>query len=638
VVREREEQYQRERQHRPKPHPRRNGTSGPCPPPKDLRAQAEHFAARLTPDRRAELARVLGLPESVLATLPLLGFSAKGFHEDYYHQPCFTFPELDGDGRVVGISCRYPDHEKKAKPGGSRGLTVPDGWQERDGPLYLPEGQSDTLALTAMGLPAVGRPSNTGGVDQLADLLSDLPADREVIVLGEYDPKPDGRWPGMEGAVQTAKALAGKPGRRVSWALTPGGAKVKDVRAWVSAQHPDVTCSDIWSELGERFVSALKVQTVEPVQAAGFRWAPIDSGTLARTDYWPSWLVTRVLVAGQAAVVGGARKMMKTSIDADLAVSLATASRFLGHFEVPAAVRVAFLSAESGYYTLKETAERICRARGLDLAALAENLLWQDTLPQFSNAGDLAELTDGLRRDGVGAVILDPTYLAMLAGQGPGGARAESLFDMGPLLLGVARACLAAGATPILSHHARKGVAGSLEPLDLDDLAFAGIAEFARQWLLLSRREHYEPGTGQHRLWLSVGGSMGHGGLWSVDIAEGVIDENFTGRRWDVAVGTAVEARQSEQHAVEEAKREKKSAQDRADDNALLVALDQLDPEQKGAGLNQVKDAAALSDGRMLRAVLRLKGEKVIREAPVEVEIGSGAKRTAKGLVRCADG
>jgi hypothetical protein len=374
----------------------------------------------------------------------------------------------------------------------------------------------------------------------------------------------------------------------------------------------------------------------EPGAGAGFVWAPVDAAAFARTDYSPEWLVKGLLVRGQPAVAGGARKMMKTSALADMVVRLASGTPFLGHFPVPRPVRVAFLSAESGPFTLQETHARVCAARGVRLADLKENLVLQFTLPQFGSGADLAELRDGLRRDSVGVIVLDPSYLAMTAGQGPGGARAENLFDMGPLLLGVARACLTAGTTPVLAHHSRKGTAASLEPLDLDDLAYAGVAEFARQWLLLSRRERYEPGTGRHKLWLTVGGSMGHGGLWSVDIDEGTIRDDFAGRKWDVTVRTATEARQSAREERDRARAEEQRARDREDDAALLGALDGLDPAGQGAGWNQVQDLSRLSDARMLRATQRLITQGVLEGRHVMVNVGVGLKtqRPVRGLRR----
>ena len=70
-------------------------------------------------------------------------------------------------------------------------------------------------------------------------------------------------------------------------------------------------------------------------------------------------LVKRVLVAGQPMIVGAPQKTLKTSVMCDLAVSLATATPFLGHFDVPRAVKVALLSGESGEWTLAQTLQRV---------------------------------------------------------------------------------------------------------------------------------------------------------------------------------------------------------------------------------------------------------------------------------------
>jgi hypothetical protein len=172
----------------------------------------------LTPERRDELALSLELPPASLTSLAI-GYCVTGPHAD--HGPCWTFPETDATGKVIGIMCRYVDGKKMCWPGSTRGLTIPIDWQKRPGPILCPEGASDTLALTALGLPAIGRPSNTGGVVLLATLFSSLPSDRQIIILGEYDPKDDGKWPGRDGAVKTAIELGKRLNRPVQWALPP---------------------------------------------------------------------------------------------------------------------------------------------------------------------------------------------------------------------------------------------------------------------------------------------------------------------------------------------------------------------------------------------------------------------------------
>jgi replicative DNA helicase len=393
-----------------------------------------------------------------------------------------------------------------------------------------------------------------------------------------------------------------------------------------AASASDFEPGDAWEGPGSKATS-------KPQTDAGYRFAPLTSAELVCRAKPPEWLVRRQLVAGQPGVIGGPSKSLKTSLAVDLALSLGSGTPFLGTFATYQRTRTVLMSAESGDWTLLETARRVSDVKGVRLEDA--DCLWDFTLPQLASPLHMDELCRGLERFAVKVAIIDPLYLCLLAGRTD--VKASNLFEVGPLLLAAARACLTVGCTPLFIHHTTKPSGRSHDPLDLGDLAFSGVQEFSRQWLLVNRREAFEQGSGIHRLWLSVGGSCGQSGLWALDVDEGSLGEDFAGRLWDVQVRTGHDEREGEGDKRLRAAEEKRSQARRADESRLLRALDQLDPEGNGAGLKRVRELAGLSGDAASGALTRLAAEGIVEEIKVEADIGSGATRKVQGLRRCRE-
>ncbi len=203
--------------------------------PQWLTENYPRLVANLTDERGAALAAALGLPISALDSIQVGWWSERRWWnpETQQHEGepgCWMFPEYDAHDRIIGLGLRWPTARKGHMAGGRRGLILPLGWRELSDPLLIVEGPSDVLAGRAIGLNVIGRPSNSGG----AELLAQVCRRRRMIVLGENDRKPDGRWPGKEGAEAVAGKLCEAWGLPVPVALPPDGAK--DLRAWVVAQ------------------------------------------------------------------------------------------------------------------------------------------------------------------------------------------------------------------------------------------------------------------------------------------------------------------------------------------------------------------------------------------------------------------
>lgn len=335
-----------------------------------------------------------------------------------------------------------------------------------------------------------------------------------------------------------------------------------------------------------------------------------SSKDLDEAEIEHSWLIEGMLVEGQPCILGGPSKSMKTTVLVELVLSVASGTPFLGKWKTSQA-KTLFISGESGQWTIQETARRIAKSKNLKLSTV--DAFWGYDLPKLSDEGELAAFSRNVATTGIKLVIIDPLYLCLLDGQSDKkqGKSAANVYDMGPLLKNIAKACLSAGATPILAHHTKKNLNNPHQPLELEDLAYAGVQEFARQWLLLNRREPYRPGTGEHALWFTSGGSVGHGGLWGLSVDEGIQGTNFEGRKWSVDVLTLDEIRQKK----EEAKIEKEQKEE--DDNEQIFLMHLVAYENDPPSRTQLMNELGWHKPKFGRIF-----ERLIKRGQIHTQIG----------------
>ncbi len=378
---------------------------------------------------------------------------------------------------------------------------------------------------------------------------------------------------------------------------------------------------------GERFeVSAFPIGsdddfTLDPINAHGIR---------ERQRQRRDWLVEGVAVAGQPLVCGGPSKTLKTSIMVDLAVSVGTGTPFLGRFRVPRKRMVLMLSGESDQATISETHDRIWAVKGIDPDDLDADgyVVFDFKLPQLANRRHLQELKRIIINEGAELLIVDPMYLCLR------GATLRDSTDMGDMLKRFADMCLAESCTPGMVQHDRRGTAGKPE---LANLAHAGIEEFARQWLLVGRRKQYQPGSGVHQLWMSIGGSAGHAATFAVEVDEGRQQLDFAGRKWAVKVMSEDEAESQDAERRDAKRQARQLTKDEADDAAFLAKLDHLNADGQGVRQREFRTALKWGPQRIRDAIARLVGNGLIEVVEREFVKTNGRAQAVSWVKRNAD-
>jgi hypothetical protein len=204
---------------------RRARTGGLLP---DFSNFAREFQRAVQPDRLAALALDLGLSVEALSQLGIGWSTSHG---------AWSFPMSDARGNILGIRLRMPNARKLSVKGSKEGLFVPADCSGEH--LLIAERPTDAAALLDIGFASVvGRPSCTGGIKLLAELVQRSTTKDAVIVA-------DGDDPGQRGAanlasvltvyVRTVRVIAPPPGTKDAREWLRRGGTRKDVQDHIAA-------------------------------------------------------------------------------------------------------------------------------------------------------------------------------------------------------------------------------------------------------------------------------------------------------------------------------------------------------------------------------------------------------------------
>jgi len=223
-------------------------------------------------------------------------------------------------------------------------------------------------------------------------------------------------------------------------------------------------------------------------------------------------LIHNTLVEEAFCVIGAPEKGYKTHLGGEISVSLATATPFLGVFDTPRRRRVYFLAGENTHYEMSVMLENMTAARGLKVSDLDEYLTMGSLLPELSLKEHVVEIKrcfDILKPE---VFILDSLYQVSTAEAQSNDAIFAKLLQ--PML----RICKDVGCTPIMLAHSNKALTRSHRKPKLYDMAGAGIAKMAGQWILTNHRKDWQDGFAH--LHLCVGARAKHGGDYELDITD----------------------------------------------------------------------------------------------------------------------
>lgn len=155
----------------------------------DVFAMMKEWSLKTKPEWLWQLAEGLGVKASALMELRV-AWAAE-------HR-AWAWPMRNGLGAFVGIRLRNNEGRKWAVTGSKSGIFLPFCIPQKA--AWICEGPTDTAAALSLGLFAIGRPSCSGGTNEILAVIKRLEV-RECVIIADNDA------PGLVGAELLSKQL-----------------------------------------------------------------------------------------------------------------------------------------------------------------------------------------------------------------------------------------------------------------------------------------------------------------------------------------------------------------------------------------------------------------------------------------------
>lgn len=196
------------------------------------------------------------------------------------------------------------------------------------------------------------------------------------------------------------------------------------------------------------------------------------------------WLVRGVWVEKSAGVVAGKKKAFKTWQMHAMALAVTGNKPFLDRFPVVTSGPVIYLTGEGGQDEFQSRHQAIARRYGFDAADMGH--LPFHTLFKVSSLDD-DEFLDAIKHhlDTVQPVVV---YIDPLYAYHPHDVDVSSVYSRGQMLAAI-RQEVEPYAALIIGDHLNKSANDTR--LDLDDIGFSGMSQWADSWSLQRHREAF---------------------------------------------------------------------------------------------------------------------------------------------------